>query len=123
MRSMNLILLVMLVGTAGYASNLPLKPGTYVLKDVPCADPPLAAFFTYDGRRFSYPHAKQCHSFVRSRVGRAYTIRETCNALGDGTRTAPSTTVATYRILSSTEVTIGKAQGHAVARYRRCAKI
>jgi hypothetical protein len=112
---------LMLIPGAAQAATLPLKPGTYVLADTPCNDPPFAAMFDYDGRRFSYPHATDCRSAIVLHKGRTYRVRETCLALGDGSAAAPSTTISAYTIRSPERVEVR--QGHEKANpvYRWCA--
>jgi hypothetical protein len=110
---------VLLGATAASAATLPLKTGTYVLADVPCHDPALAAMFAYDGRQFSYPHATKCRSFITSHRGNAYQVEETCSALGDGGAATPTTIKTTYIVLSPTQVRVS--QAHLVPfSYRWC---
>ena len=112
------LILSMLLATAADAAELPLKPGTYVLKGQPCADPALAAVFQYDGREFSYPHASHCRSAILSHSGRRYRLRETCSALGDGAPAAPVTTVSSYTVVSAAEVRVSGENGRAPSSYR-----
>ena len=112
--------LLMLLATCANAATMPLKPGAYVLAGTPCKDPAFAAMFTYDGRQFSYPHASQCRSTIRSRTGRKYRIEETCSAQGDGTPTPPSTIASIYVIESATQVGVMKPSEHALSHYRWC---
>ncbi len=112
--------LLALCATATSAAVLPLKPGTYVLKDSPCRDPALAAMFSYDGHRFSYPHASGCRSVTLAQNGRRYRVRETCHAAGDGTPEAPSRTDTTYEIQSATQVSVVGRSRDAALAYRWC---
>ncbi len=112
--------LLALAATTADATVLPLKPGTFVLKDQPCASPPFAATFDYDGRAFSYPHASHCISTTLSHVGRTYRQRETCSALGDGAPATPVTTVSTYQVVLRTEVRVSHGPRHAMSSYRWC---
>lgn len=117
---------LLLMTGAVQAATLPLKAGTYVLTGVPCDEPPFAAMFDYDGNRFSYPHASKCRSTIVSRHGRVYRVREQCAALGDGSPTAPFTTVTNYKIVSQTRVALLRAdeKRDPVSRvYRRCSPI
>jgi hypothetical protein len=111
---------LVLMTAAAQAATLPLKPGTYVLATVPCNDPPFAATFDYDGRHFSYPHATHCSSAIVSRDDRLYRVRETCSALGDGSPTAASTVVTSYRILSRDRVDVRQAKETDYSTYRWC---
>jgi Domain of unknown function (DUF305) len=113
--------LVVLATTAAHAASLPLRPGGYVLKGQPCAAPPLAAMFSYDGREFTYPHASQCRFTVLSHRGHVYRLREVCSALGDGSSSAPATTVSSYEIASQTEILVSGAGHHGASHYRWCA--
>jgi len=120
MAGRSLSLLLMLVSTGSAAATLPLKPGTYVLADVPCTNPPLAALFTYDGRQFSYPHATGCRSIIQSHVGQVYRVQTRCSALGDGSRATPTTSLSSYVIASATRVSVGAGNGHARSTFRWC---
>ena len=120
MKSVWAVILIALATTAAAAAVLPLRPGMFVLKDQPCADPAFAAMFQYDGREFSYPHASRCRSTVLSHVGRAWRRRETCYALGDGTPAVPLTTVSSYEIKSATEVLVSDEAHSTAASYRWC---
>ena len=111
--------LILVLGTAAQSATLPIKPGTYVLAGVPCSDPPFAATFDFDGKRFSYPHASDCRSVVHAQGGHTYRVRETCSALGDGSPTKADTTEATYKILSADMVRIVRGAKGA-SNYRRC---
>ena len=114
------LLPLFLIAGAAQAANLPLRPGTYVLAGTPCAQPPFAAMFDYDGRAFSYPHASHCRSVVLSRAGRTYRVRETCSAAGDGTPEKPVTLVSTYRVLSRERVELRKVGSKGADTYRWC---
>jgi hypothetical protein len=114
--------LLILLGTAASAATLPLRPGTYVPAGSPCHDPALAAMFSYDGSKFSYPHASDCRSTITSHAGRTYRISETCSALGDGSASAPSTTLATYTILAHSRVQVSR-EHNAASPYRWCAAV
>jgi hypothetical protein len=111
--------LLALIATTADAAVLPLRPGTFVLMDQPCANPPFAAMFDYDGREFSYPHASRCRSTILSHAGKTYRRRETCSALGDGSPARSVTTVSTYEILSRTELRVSDT-AHRGAGYRWC---
>ena len=65
--------------------QLPLKHGTYVLANIACKEPPLAAMMSWDGVGFSGPHASKCVSHVLSHHGSRFSVTTTCSALGDGT--------------------------------------
>ena len=120
MNRLSALPLIIMCTSAASAATLPLKSGTYVLANVPCHDPAFAAMFTYDGRQFSYPHAKACQSETLSRLGRRYRVRETCSAEGDGSAAAPSTTAAIYEIFSARRVSIDKQNGGKPLVYRWC---
>jgi len=112
--------MTLMLATAANAAALPLKPGTYVLAGTSCHEPPFAATFDYNGRRFSYPHASDCRSIVRAHSGKTYHVAETCAALGDGSATVPTTLTTSYTILS--HVLVRVRQGHAKtdSSYRWC---
>jgi hypothetical protein len=100
---------------------LPLKKGTYVLKDtVPCEDAPFAAVFDYDGHSLSGPHESRCSSVLLEHHGREYRIRTTCTALGDGTPAPPSMETQSYRLISLTEVAVSRSDGSDELTYRLC---
>jgi len=113
-------LMLMFGAAAGSAATLPLRPGRFVLVGATCRDPALAAMFTYDGRQFSYPHATQCKSVVRSHREGAYRVVETCSALGDGSPAKPTTTETSYRVRSATHVRVSHSPADAGAAYRWC---
>ena len=119
MLAVRIFALLALSATMADAAVLPLRPGTFLLKGQPCANPALAAIFDYDGREFSYPHASRCRSTVLSHAGKTYRQRETCSALGDGSPARPITTVSTYEIRSPTEVRVRDTAHHG-ADYRWC---
>ena len=119
MLAVRILALLAFSATMADAAVLPLRPGAFVLKGQPCANPPLAAMFDYDGREFSYPHASRCRSTILSHAGKTYRRRETCSALGDGSPARPITTVSTYEILSRTELRVSDTAHHG-AGYRWC---
>lgn len=106
------------VAGAALASPLPLARGDYVIAGQSCREAPFAAMMRFDGRGFSGPHASQCTSVVLSRAGKAYRVRTTCNALGDGTRTRPSAILERYTVISSTRFVSGSGAG--ALTYRLC---
>lgn len=111
--------LLALIATTADAAVLPLRPGIFVLRGQPCANPPFAAMFNYDGREFTYPHASQCTSAILSHAGKTYRRRETCAALGDGSPARSITTISIYEIRSQTEVRVRDTAHHGAA-YRWC---
>lgn len=114
------MIILTVTATAAAAGPLPLKPGTYVLIDSPCADHPNAAEFSYDGRGFSYPHSSRCVSKVLSIKGSTYRVATTCSAAGDGSPTAPLTLTSTYRVTSRTRVSVRQGAAKSAASYRWC---
>ncbi len=112
--------LMLMMAAAANAAALPLKPGTYVMAGTSCHEPPFAATFDYDGRRFSYPHASDCRSIVRAHSGKTYHVTETCAALGDSSAATPTTLAATYTILSPTLVRVRQDHAKDDSSYRRC---
>ncbi|HMI19637.1 MAG TPA: hypothetical protein VK533_08845 [Sphingomonas sp.] len=112
--------LMLMMAAAANAAVLPLKPGSYVLVGTSCHAPAFAATFDYDGHRFAYPHASDCRSIVRAHAGQTYHVDETCSALGDGGAAAPTTTSATYTILSPALVRVRQGHAKTETAYKWC---
>lgn len=49
-----------LIGLAQAKDIVPLKDGTYVANQVPCANPPLALTMQFSGDVFNFPHFSSC---------------------------------------------------------------
>jgi hypothetical protein len=70
-----------LIGSAQAKDILPLKHGTYVADQVPCANPPLALTMQFTGNVFNFPHFSSCSVVSVHRSGNAFTVAESCEGM------------------------------------------
>ena len=73
---------LLLVPAIAAADTLPLARGAYVQVGTACRGAPNVALRDYDGQGVGSSKAGQCEGRVLARVGRRYTLRQSCVQYG-----------------------------------------
>jgi hypothetical protein len=105
-----------LIGSAQAKDIVPLKHGTYVADESPCANPALALVMQFSGNVFNFPHFSSCSVVDVHRNGNAFTVAESCKELLSDSKSPMN---GTYKIRSFTSFLL-QDSGGPTTQFRWC---
>jgi hypothetical protein len=118
---LSIALVLIAISGGAVAQKLPIAHGEYVLSSMPCKDAPFAAMMNYDGKGLGGPHVSGCVTKILTHDAARYTIRTSCDAVGDGTPMPRSVSSQSLTIKSQKHVVLQNTEaGSEALDYRWC---